>query len=94
MDRVCRLGGQMKATGKAVSPRGTVIALFVSAVGALCLFVAVMVTIHAVEDGGRLNQAFSLTLKWFKQISETNNPQPDQEASGLQADAPPESGSQ
>ena len=84
----------MKETGKTLSPRGTVIALFVSAVGALCLFAAIMVTIHTVDNGGRLNQVFSLTLRWFEQISETNNPQPSREESGLQSDAASEGGAE
>ena len=69
----------MKTTDEMPSARGTVIALFLSAVGVLCVFAAIMVTIHAMEKEGRLNQALSLTLRWFEQISETGDSVPAKE---------------
>jgi hypothetical protein len=69
----------MKSVEKTPSPCGAFIALFFSGLGALCLFVAVMMTFHAVDTGGRLNQALSLTLRWFEQITETEHQTPLQE---------------
>ena len=73
----------MKKLEKMPSLYGTVVALLLSSIGAFCLFVAVMVTMHAIENGGRLNQALLLTLRWFEHIYDTDDQTPVQEKLGL-----------
>lgn len=74
----------MKTLGTSPLPCGTAIAVLLSAVGAFCLFVAVMVTFHAAEDGNMLNQKLSLTLRWFEQIFDADGHGSSQEKLDLQ----------
>ena len=74
----------MKKLEKVPSLYGAIVALFLSSIGAFCLFVAVMVTVHAIENGGRLNQALLLTLRWFEHVYNGNDRMPNKEQLELQ----------
>jgi hypothetical protein len=64
-----------------LSPNKIVLVLLASAVGILCLFAALLITLHTVEEGSELNQAFAIPLRWFEQISQSEACIPGQETS-------------
>ncbi len=67
----------MNMPRESLSPNKILLILLAFAVGAFCLFAALLVTLHTVEEGSELNQAFSIPQRWFERISRSDACAPD-----------------